>query len=80
MTPWIDKLTTYLSDPLNSKDPEPYNKRYSAGRAELEYRNLEQNHTTIIKPNQINLNKDSKQNQNNDEEIDNTNHEISIIC
>jgi hypothetical protein len=45
MTPWIDKLTMYLSDPLNSEDPEPYSKRYSAGGTELEYHNLEQNHS-----------------------------------
>jgi hypothetical protein len=45
MTPWIDNLTTYLSDPLHSEDPEPYSKRYIAGGTELEYHNLEQNIT-----------------------------------
>ena len=31
MTPWIDKLTKYLADPLHSEDPEPYNKQHNAG-------------------------------------------------
>ena len=54
MTPWIDKLPTYLSDPLHNEDPEPYIKRYIAGGTELEYQKLEQNHTKRQKHNTIN--------------------------
>ena len=46
MIPWIDKLITYLSNPLHNEDPEPYSKRYSAGGTELVHHNLEQNLTT----------------------------------
>jgi hypothetical protein len=54
MTPWIDKLITYLSDPLHSEDPEPYSKQYSAGGTEITHHNLEQNLTNgkIAKNNQ----------------------------
>ena len=31
IVPWIDKLITYISDPLNNEDPEPHSKSYSAG-------------------------------------------------
>jgi len=31
ITPWIDKIITYISDPLNNEDPEPHSKSYSAG-------------------------------------------------
>jgi len=41
MTPWIEKLITYLSDPMHSEDPKPYSKRYSAGGIELTHQNLE---------------------------------------
>jgi hypothetical protein len=33
--PWIDKLITYISDPLNNEDPEPYSKSYSTGGTKL---------------------------------------------
>jgi hypothetical protein len=33
--PWIDKLITYITDPQNNEDPEPYSKTYSAGGTEL---------------------------------------------
>ncbi len=35
IAPWIDKLITYISDPLNTEDPEPYSKSYRAGGTEL---------------------------------------------
>ena len=31
----IDKLITYISDPLDNEDPEPHNKSYSAGETEM---------------------------------------------
>ena len=31
LTPWIDKLITYITDTLNNNDPEPYSKPYNAG-------------------------------------------------
>ena len=43
MTPWIDRLITYISNPLQNEDPEPYSKHYSAGGKELADHNLEQN-------------------------------------
>ncbi len=43
MTPWIDRLPTYLADPLHNEDPEPYSKQYSAGRTELVEHNLAKN-------------------------------------
>jgi hypothetical protein len=40
--PWIDKLLTYITDPVNNEDPEPYSegrepysKRHSAGGIEM---------------------------------------------
>ena len=45
MTPWIDKLITYLSDPLQYDDPEPDSKHYNAGGTELVGHNLVQNLT-----------------------------------
>ena len=35
LTPWIDKIRTYLSDPLNKADPEPHSKHYIAWGTEL---------------------------------------------
>ena len=35
IAPWIDKLITYISDPLNNEDPEPHSKSYSAGGTEM---------------------------------------------
>jgi len=35
IAPWIDKIITYISDPHNNEDPEPYIKSYSAGGIEL---------------------------------------------
>ena len=32
---WIDKLITYISDPQNNEDPEPYSKSFSSGGTEL---------------------------------------------
>ena len=43
MIPWIGKLITYLSDPLQNEDPESYSKHYSAGGTELVGHNLAQN-------------------------------------
>ena len=33
--PWIDRLITYITDPQNNEDPEPYSKSYSTGGTEL---------------------------------------------
>ena len=35
ITPWMDNLITYVTDPLNKEDPEPRSKTYSAGDTEL---------------------------------------------
>ena len=35
IVPWLDKLITYISDPQNNEDPEPYIKSYNAGCTEL---------------------------------------------
>ena len=35
LTPWIDKILTYLSDHVNNADPEPFNEHYNAGGAVL---------------------------------------------
>ena len=35
ITPWIENLIKYITDPHNNEDPEPYSKPYSAGRNEL---------------------------------------------
>ena len=35
VTPWIDNLITYITDPLNNEDPEPHSKSYNAGGTEL---------------------------------------------
>ena len=35
IAPWIDKYITYISDPYNTEDPEPYIKLYSAGGTEI---------------------------------------------
>jgi hypothetical protein len=44
LTPWIDKIITYLSDPLNKADPKPHSKHYGAGGTELLNRQqIEQN-------------------------------------
>jgi hypothetical protein len=51
MTPWIDKLITYLSDPLQNEDPEPYSKNCSAGGTELVEHNLAQKITKRQKRN-----------------------------
>ena len=42
ITPWIDKLITYLSDPHNTEDPEPYSESYSAGGTEIPEQELAQ--------------------------------------
>ena len=49
MTPWIDRLITYISNPLQNEDPEPYSKHYIAGGKELADHNLEQNITKRVK-------------------------------
>ena len=49
MTPWIDRLITYISNPLQNEDPKPYSKHYSAGGKELVDHNLEQNITKRAK-------------------------------
>jgi hypothetical protein len=41
ITPWIDRILTYISDPLHNEDPEPYSKHYSVGGLELTLSNLE---------------------------------------
>jgi hypothetical protein len=45
MAPWIDRLITYLSDPLQNEDPKPYSKHYNTGGTELVEHNLAQNLT-----------------------------------
>ncbi len=35
IVPWLDKLITYITDPLNNEDPEPYSKSYNEGGTEL---------------------------------------------
>ena len=35
IVPWVDKLITYIPDPLNNEDPEPHSKSYSAGGTEM---------------------------------------------
>jgi hypothetical protein len=39
ITPWIDNLTTYITDPLNNEDPETYSKSYNAGGTEMPNKN-----------------------------------------
>jgi hypothetical protein len=31
ITPWIDNLITYITEPLNNEDPEPHSKTYNTG-------------------------------------------------
>ena len=45
MTPWMDRLITYIANPLQNEDLEPYSKHYSAGVKELADHNLEENIT-----------------------------------
>jgi hypothetical protein len=35
LTLWIDKLITYITNPLNNDGPEPHSKPYNAGNIEL---------------------------------------------
>ena len=35
ITPWIDNLMAYITDPLNNKDPEPHSNTYNAGGTKL---------------------------------------------
>ena len=44
ISPWIDKVITYISDPLNNKDPEPHSKSYSAEGTEMPEQELVQKH------------------------------------
>jgi hypothetical protein len=43
IAPWIDKLITYITDPLNNEEPEPHSKTYSAGGTELPEHKLARN-------------------------------------
>ena len=42
---WVDKLITYISDPLNNEDPEPHSKSYIAGGIEMPEQELVQRTT-----------------------------------
>ncbi len=62
-TIWINKLTTYISYPIQNADPEHYSKHYSAGGTELVDHNLAQNianriktHNTRLGAKTVNLN------------------------
>ena len=37
--PWIDNFITYITDPLNNEDPEPYIKSYNAGAQKFPNKN-----------------------------------------
>ena len=43
IAPWVDKLITYLSEPHNTEDPEPYSKTYIAEGTEIPEQELVQN-------------------------------------
>jgi hypothetical protein len=45
MTPWIDRLITYITNPLRYEDTESYRKHSGVGGLELSGRNLDQNNT-----------------------------------
>ena len=45
LTPWIDKLLTYILDPLYNDESEPYSKSYIARGTELPSGQLAQNKT-----------------------------------
>jgi hypothetical protein len=45
ISPWIDKLITYLSDPHNNEDPELHRKSYGAGGTEMAEQELVQKTT-----------------------------------
>ncbi len=45
ISPWINKLVTYLSDPHNTEDPEPHNKTHIAGGTEIPEQLLAQKST-----------------------------------
>jgi hypothetical protein len=42
MTPWIERLIPYISNPLPNEDPKSYSNHYSAGGKELVDHNIEQ--------------------------------------